>query len=185
MAVCAVEGNFDDAQTGVKRLFASGEVKERLAREGWQLSSANSINWGRLVPQIVYYFWAYSCLVKEGGAKPGEAVDFVVPTGNFGDILAATTPSAWACPLGGWFALPTTTRCFRTSLPPACTTAGGSSTKPNRPRWISSSPPTSNACCSKLPAAMPKWWLGGWPSPGERGRIRCGRRSACCPAGRF
>ncbi len=100
VAVCAVEGNFDDAQTGVKRLFASGEVKERLAREGWQLSSANSINWGRLVPQIVYYFWAYSCLVKEGGAKPGEAVDFVVPTGNFGDILAGYYAKRMGLPVG-------------------------------------------------------------------------------------
>lgn len=88
VAVCAVKGNFDDAQTGVKRLFADDGVREMLAQTGYQLSSANSINWGRLVPQIAYYFWAYAKLVQGGGVKAGDPVDFVVPTGNFGDILA-------------------------------------------------------------------------------------------------
>lgn len=88
VSVCAVGGNFDDAQTGVKNIFASAETAKKLNEAGYRLSSANSINWGRLVPQIAYYFWAYSVLVCKGAVQPGEAIDFVVPTGNFGDILA-------------------------------------------------------------------------------------------------
>lgn len=86
--VCAVRGNFDDAQTGVKQIFASKEIADALAKEGWRLSSANSINFGRLLPQIVYYFTSYETLLSRGEIQPGEAVNFCVPTGNFGDILA-------------------------------------------------------------------------------------------------
>ena len=86
--VCALEGNFDDAQTAVKRIFASREVETRLAARGWRLSSANSINFGRLLPQIVYYYTSYEALVRGGEIRPGEPVNFCVPTGNFGDILA-------------------------------------------------------------------------------------------------
>jgi threonine synthase len=86
--VCAVRGNFDDAQTGVKQIFASKETADALGARGWRLSSANSINFGRLLPQIVYYFTSYETLVERGEIKPGEAVNFCVPTGNFGDILA-------------------------------------------------------------------------------------------------
>ena len=86
--VIAVEGNFDDAQTGVKALFSDEGFRERMAEQGRVLSSANSINFGRLVPQIVYYFSAYADLVASGAVQLGEAVNFVVPTGNFGDILA-------------------------------------------------------------------------------------------------
>ncbi len=87
--VIAVEGNFDDAQTGVKRIFADEALKIQLQQHGIFLSSANSINWGRLVPQIVYYFSAYADLIKREKIEPGEAINFVVPTGNFGNILAA------------------------------------------------------------------------------------------------
>ncbi len=86
--VCAVRGNFDDAQTGVKRIFASHEAKERLAACGCRLSSANSINFGRLLPQIVYYYYSYATLRARGVIAAGEKVNFCVPTGNFGDILA-------------------------------------------------------------------------------------------------
>ena len=86
--VCAVRGNFDDAQTGVKQIFASKETASALAEHGWRLSSANSINFGRLLPQIVYYFTSYETLLLREEIKPGEAVNFCVPTGNFGDILA-------------------------------------------------------------------------------------------------
>ncbi len=88
VSVCAVEGNFDDAQTGVKQIFSDPELAERLAAQGWFLSSANSINWGRLLPQIVYYISAYCDFLNEGAVRPGEKISFCVPTGNFGDILA-------------------------------------------------------------------------------------------------
>ena len=87
--VIAVNGNFDDAQTGVKQLFASDEFASRMDERGKALSSANSINFGRLVPQIVYYFSAYADLIAQGAIEPGDSVNFVVPTGNFGNILAA------------------------------------------------------------------------------------------------
>ena len=87
--VTAVRGNFDDAQNGVKVIFGDREFNDRLAKSGVKLSSANSINWGRLVPQIVYYFSAYADLLESGKIRPGDEVNFSVPTGNFGDILAA------------------------------------------------------------------------------------------------
>ena len=86
--VCAVRGNFDDAQTGVKQIFASKEISDVLEQKGYRLSSANSINFGRLLPQIVYYFTSYETLLSRGEIQPGEAINFCVPTGNFGDILA-------------------------------------------------------------------------------------------------
>lgn len=89
VAVCAVEGNFDDAQTGVKQIFGDQGIRDHLAEKGLMFSSANSINWGRLLPQIVYYFSAYCDLCAAGEIGRGEPVNFVVPTGNFGDILAA------------------------------------------------------------------------------------------------
>ena len=87
--VMAVQGNFDDAQSGVKAIFSDKDFAKDLGAEGVRLSSANSINWGRLVPQIVYYFSAYADLLAAGTIKAGEEIDFTVPTGNFGDILAA------------------------------------------------------------------------------------------------
>lgn len=88
VSVCAVRGNFDDAQSAVKRIFADRGLADRLAAAGVQLSSANSINVGRLVPQVVYYFAAYAQLLRAGKIQPGDTVEFCVPTGNFGDILA-------------------------------------------------------------------------------------------------
>ena len=89
VGVAAVDGNFDDAQSGVKVIFTDEEYKKVLADNGYKLSSANSINWGRLVPQIVYYFSAYADMVKSGEINVGEKVNIVVPTGNFGNILAS------------------------------------------------------------------------------------------------
>ena len=88
VTVAAVEGNFDDCQRGVKTLFASEEFNAKLAEKGVRLSSANSINFGRLAPQIAYYFSAYVDLISSRQIQMGDAIDFVVPTGNFGDILA-------------------------------------------------------------------------------------------------
>ncbi len=87
--VAAVEGNFDDAQNGVKQIFADPEFNGKLASHGMKMSSANSINWGRLVPQIVYYVSAYADLLAGGHISLGEEINVVVPTGNFGNILAA------------------------------------------------------------------------------------------------
>ena len=84
-----VEGNFDDAQSGVKAIFTNKQLVDKMEKSNYKFSSANSINWGRLVPQIVYYFSAYADLVKDGEIKLGDKVNFVVPTGNFGNILAA------------------------------------------------------------------------------------------------
>ena len=100
LAVWAVQGNFDDAQTGVKKAFADRELEKALNAQGVRLSSANSINWGRLVPQIVYYFAAYGRLVREGEVKLGQKVDFCVPTGNFGDILAGYYAKRMGLPVG-------------------------------------------------------------------------------------
>lgn len=86
--VSGINGNFDDAQTGVKRIFADADIAHKLAERGQVLSSANSINWGRLVPQIVYYVHAWSVLKKQGALTDG-GFNIVVPTGNFGNILAA------------------------------------------------------------------------------------------------
>ena len=87
--VIGIKGNFDDAQTGVKKIFGDKELEKEMAEAGFQFSSANSINIGRLVPQIVYYVYAYAKLLANGEIKDGEKINVVVPTGNFGNILAA------------------------------------------------------------------------------------------------
>lgn len=89
VSVCAIKGNFDDAQSGVKAIFTNKEIEEKFKENHLAFSSANSINWGRLVPQIVYYVSAYCDMVSEGGVKLGDEINVVVPTGNFGNILAA------------------------------------------------------------------------------------------------
>ncbi len=88
VAVCAINGNFDDAQSAVKAIFTDSEIKAKLAEKNMTFSSANSINWGRLVPQIVYYFSAYADMVEQGRIALGDEINVVVPTGNFGNILA-------------------------------------------------------------------------------------------------
>ena len=100
VAVYAVRGNFDDAQTGVKRVFGDKTIAAKLAERNIRLSSANSINWGRLVPQIVYYFAAYAQRLKAGKIAFGDEVDFCVPTGNFGDILAGYYAKQMGLPVG-------------------------------------------------------------------------------------
>ena len=89
VCVCAIHGNFDDAQTGVKKIFTDPALKAEFAQHNKMFSSANSINWGRLLPQIVYYFSAYLDLVNAKKIKMGDAINVVVPTGNFGNILAS------------------------------------------------------------------------------------------------
>ena len=98
--VIALRGNFDDAQTGVKRLFASPDFIAAMDARGKALSSANSINFGRLVPQVVYYFSAYADLLNRGAIRMGDKVHFAVPTGNFGDILAGCYARRMGLPVG-------------------------------------------------------------------------------------
>ena len=100
VGVCAVRGNFDDAQSGFKRIFSDPILREELARRGYFLSSANSINWGRVLPQIVYYISAYCDLLSEGAIALGDKVDFCVPTGNFGNILAGYYAKHMGLPVG-------------------------------------------------------------------------------------
>ena len=89
VGVCAIKGNFDDAQNGVKAIFTNADIAKTLSDNGMMFSSANSINWGRLAPQIIYYVSTYAQLVKDGEIALGDKINVVVPTGNFGNILAA------------------------------------------------------------------------------------------------
>jgi len=99
VCVAAVEGNFDEAQTGVKEIFSDGALRRELGERGFFLSSANSINWGRLVPQIAYYVSAYCDLLARGDVAIGEEVNYCVPTGNFGNILAGYYAGKMGLPL--------------------------------------------------------------------------------------
>lgn len=98
--VIAVKGNFDDCQTGVKNIFADQALKDEMKAKGFRFSSANSINIGRLVPQVCYYVWSYSQLLSKGVLKDGEPMNVVVPTGNFGNILAAYYAKLIGTPIG-------------------------------------------------------------------------------------
>ena len=98
--VVAIRGNFDDAQTGVKKMFGDADLAKDLERAGFQFSSANSINIGRLVPQVAYYVYAYAQLVKKGEIAAGDTIHVTVPTGNFGNILAAYYAKQMGLPIG-------------------------------------------------------------------------------------
>ncbi len=100
VGVRGIYGNFDDAQSGVKRIFGDADIRRELDKEGVFLSSANSINWGRLAPQIAYYVSAYCDMVKAGHLAMGDTLDIVVPTGNFGNIFAAYLARRMGVPLG-------------------------------------------------------------------------------------
>ena len=100
VGVCAVRGNFDDAQTGVKRIFSDAQLRGTLASRGYFLSSANSINWGRVLPQIVYYVSSYCDLLASGAIKEGQTVNVCVPTGNFGNILSGFYAKKMGVPIG-------------------------------------------------------------------------------------
>ena len=100
VGVCAVQGNFDDAQSGVKRIFSDPDLRQSLAERGYFLSSANSINWGRILPQVVYYISAYCDLVRSGEIRLGQKVNYCVPTGNFGNILSCYYARKMGVPVG-------------------------------------------------------------------------------------
>ena len=98
--VCAIQGNFDDIQTSVKKIFSDNEFANEISSKGYSFSSANSINFGRLAPQIVYYFKAYCDLLKQNRIQLGDKINVCVPTGNFGNILAAYFAKLMGLPLG-------------------------------------------------------------------------------------
>lgn len=98
--VVGIHGNFDDAQTGVKKIFSDRQLRAEMEEQGFRFSSANSINIGRLVPQIVYYVYAYARMLSEGKLSEGEQINVVVPTGNFGNILAAYYAKNMGLPIG-------------------------------------------------------------------------------------
>ncbi|SBW04727.1 Threonine synthase [uncultured Eubacteriales bacterium] len=100
VGVCSVVGNFDDAQTGVKKLFSDEALRAELEERGYFFSSANSINWGRVLPQVVYYVSAYCDLVRDGKISLGDTVNVCVPTGNFGNILAGYYAKEMGVPIG-------------------------------------------------------------------------------------
>ncbi|MEG1441084.1 MAG: threonine synthase, partial [Oscillospiraceae bacterium] len=100
VSVSGIEGNFDDAQNGVKEIFTNDEIKAELLKKKYALSSANSINWGRLVPQIVYYFYGYCNMINNGEIEVGDKINVCVPTGNFGNILAAYYAKKMGLPIG-------------------------------------------------------------------------------------
>ena len=97
--VIGIEGNFDDAQTGVKKMFSDTALAQEMNEAGYQFSSANSINIGRLVPQVVYYVYSYAALLARGEISEGEQINVVVPTGNFGNILAASYAKEMGIPI--------------------------------------------------------------------------------------
>ena len=145
VCVCAVRGNFDDAQTGVKKIFSAVSKDQLLEGKGVRLSSANSINIGRLAPQVVYYYRAYADLVQAGRIQPGDKVDYVVPTGNFGDILAGYFAKEMGLPVGK-LVCASDNSCARAAM-----TAAAPSTRQCPPRWTFSSPATWSACSISSP----------------------------------
>ena len=114
--VIGIKGNFDDAQTGVKNIFGDKELEKVMNNAGFQFSSANSINIGRLVPQIVYYVYAYARLLANGEIKAGEKINAVVPTGNFGNILLHFMLRIWDFLLISLYVLLMRIRCYTISL---------------------------------------------------------------------
>lgn len=98
-SVIGIHGNFDDAQTGVKKIFNNKELADRMKKAGYRFSSANSINIGRLIPQVVYYVYSYATLYRKKQVNQGELINFVVPTGNFGNILAAYYAKCMGVPI--------------------------------------------------------------------------------------
>lgn len=100
VGVCAIKGNFDDAQSGVKKIFTDSSIAQKLKQHNMSFSSANSINWGRLVPQIVYYVYSYATMLHNGDLAEGDKFNVVVPTGNFGNILAAYYAKNMGVPIG-------------------------------------------------------------------------------------
>lgn len=153
--VAAVKGNFDDCQRAAKKMFVSAQFSGELAARKIRLTSANSINFGRLVPQIAYYFSAYADLVSSEQIPAGEPVDFSVPTGNFGDILAGWYAKKMGLPVRRLLCASNRNRVLTEFFRTASTTPTGSFTAPCPRPWTFSCPPISNGCCSRCAGGIP------------------------------
>lgn len=153
--VAGVRGNFDDCQRAVKKMFASESFNAELKEKGVRLSSANSINFGRLVPQIAYYFSAYLDLVSSDQIEAGAAVDFAVPTAISGTFWRAGTPKKWVCPCESWSVRPIATASSRNFSPRVSTTRNDRFTAPCRRLWTFSCPPISNGSSLKSAGETP------------------------------
>ena len=134
--VVAVRGNFDDAQRGVKRIFGDAEAEGARRGDGLRLSSANSINFGRLAPQIAYYFSAYADLVARGEISLGDEIEFAVPTGNFGNILAGIYAKWMGLPVKRFICCSNRNKVLaRLPAHGRVRACGASSLRPPRPPW--------------------------------------------------
>lgn len=149
----AVKGNFDDAQSGVKAIFTDKAYTDELKEMGIRLSSANSINWGRLVPQVAYYFSVYCDMANAGAVKFGDEINIAVPTGNFGNILAAYIAKLCGLPVKRFICASNKNNVLTDFI------QSGTYDK-NRPFYLTTSPingytyilPTSKGCCICSPA---------------------------------
>lgn len=150
--VAGINGNFDDAQTAVKAIFTDKEVIDKLKSHGIEMSSANSINWGRLAPQIAYYVSAYCDLLTSGEINKGDKINFVVPTGNFGNILAGYYAYRMGIPVGKLIVASNANNILSDFFNTGKSTSTATSSRRCRLPWTFSFPATSNACCSKCRA---------------------------------
>lgn len=141
----AIHGNFDDAQTGVKKMFGDKDLEAELMGKGFRFSSANSINIGRLVPQIVYYVYAYAKLLEAGEIEKGENINVVVPTGNFGNILAAYFAKRMGLPVKTLVCASNDNKVLYDFLPQEFMTGKESLSSPIHRPWISLYPATWSA----------------------------------------
>lgn len=145
--VCAVKGNFDDCQNGVKAIFTDKAIADRLAKNNILLSSANSINWGRLAPQIVYYVSTYAELLKNKEIEFGEKINIVVPTGNFGNILAAYYAKLMGIPVNKLICASNSNNVLTDFINTGVYDRNRKFFTTVRRLWISSSPPIWSVCC--------------------------------------
>ena len=160
VGVCAVHGNFDDAQTGVKTLFSDEKLRQDLAGRGYFLSSANSINWGRILPQLVYYISAYCDLLNAGQIQMGEKVNYCVPTGNFGNILACWYAGQMGLPVGKLICASNSNNVLTDFLATGTYDRNRPSTPPCPPRWTFWSPATWSGSCSPSLGRTTRPWPG-------------------------
>lgn len=162
--VIGIQGNFDDAQRGVKELFGDTALEEELQRKGYVFSSANSINWGRLVPQIVYYFSAYSDAVANGRIKAGEKINFAVPTGNFGDILAGYYAKLMGLPVAKFICASNSNNVLSDFINTGIYDRRREFYKLFRRRWIFWFQAIWSVCCTALLKTMPQRCRNGCSS---------------------